>query len=723
MKKFTHLSVGLLLAGAVTASPCLSGLRGAVPDLPYTQAVAVKFNVPAGLKMQKVIIDYNDNVQVLATDGFYRLSGNDLVKDLRFRPLAQKIPVDVTTQEGSGHLYYLYEDQCLTNGYAGVPYVHLPKGRYNRLAVDTIGRILLAGPRGLAIAGNGVVEELPPISEGIQAMAAYGGEFFILSSEAVYRLNGQRLVRLHAVKEVHDMAFRGNDIILGAVSGYYAVNRHTGDTSMPLQTKLPVQVIRKIIVADHHIWAGTLQGAFMQTDTGTYRYFASQRWLDQDVVKSMAADSYGNIYILTATGLNKIAFPQQTLAQKAAYFERKIRERHIRYGFIANLHLNPPGDVRSAAMADTDNDGLWSSFYLGSQAFRYAVTHEAVAKRYAWEAFEAFERILSVNQLKGFPARTFERKGYKNSDPERWRNSPDTGWEWKGHTSSDEFVAYIWITAVLHEMVAETPEEKQRVAAFIDKIMTHILDHHYTLVDIDNKPTLWARWNPEYINWYPPTIGDRRLGSTTIIAGLEIAYALTGKQRYKTEAGKLLYQYGYLENICIDYRTIRPTPGYVHEGIEMGDGDWNHSDDEMAFLTYWVLDRYAFTDSLQRQYRDAILNHWEIERPEKNALWNLVTLAATGRYDASDTNWWLQTFPMDLVNWKIQNSHRKDITLLPSNFRHQTTVALLPLDELPVHRHNANAYTLDSDGNGDSELAGDEYLLPYWMARYLKVLE
>lgn len=713
MKKITYLAAALLLSCSARATS----------DLPFTQAVSVKYNVPQGLELIKVITDYNDNVQVLTKQGFYRLSGNDLVRDLRFRPLAQKIPVDVTTQEGSGHLYYLYADKCLTNGYAGIPYINLPQGRFNRVAVDAAGRMLLSGSNALAIGNNGKLEELPLIPEGVQRMEANGGTFFILTNKAVYVLKDHRFVPVHTVKDATAMAFKGNDILLGTANGYYGINRNSGDTSMSLQTRVPVPVISELLVTNGHIWAGTGAGAFMRTDSGTYRYFASKRWLDQDVVKSMAADSHGDVYVLTGTGLNKIAFIQQTLAQKTAFFERKIRERHIRYGFIANLHLNPPGDVGSAEMADTDNDGLWSSFYLGSQAFRYAVTHDPTAKRYAWEAFEAFERILSINQLTGFPSRTFERKGYKNSDPERWRDSPDPEWEWKGHTSSDEYVAYIWITAVLNEMVAETPEEKKRVTAFIDKIMTHIVDHKYTMVDIDNKPTLWARWNPEYINWYPTTIGDRRLGSTTIIAGLQLAYKLTGKEKYKTEAYKLLNKYGYLKNIQIDYRTIKPTPGYLHQGIDMGMGDWNHSDDEMAFLTYWVLYKYAFTDELKAQYKGAIRNHWEVEQPEKNAVWNLITLATTGDFDASATTWWLQTFPMDLISWKITNSNRKDITLLPPNFRHQYTEVLLPLDEQPVHRHNANAFTLDGGSNGESELAGDEFLLPYWMARYLKVLE
>lgn len=713
MKKLVYLATGVFLSCSAYATP----------DQPFLQAVSVQYHVPEGLQLLKVITDYNDNVQVLTKQGFYRLSGNNLVRDMRFRPLAQRIPTDVTTQEGSGHLYYLYDDKCLTNGYAGIPYINLPAGKYNRVAVDAAGRMLLAGNGALALAGNGQLQELAPPAGNLLRMAVSNGSFFLLYPDALYRLETNKLVRIHTVKGATAMAFKGNDVLLGTPGGYYAINANTGDTSLSLQTRVPVPSVNELLVSGNRLWAGTPAGAFMREGTGPCRYFASRRWLDQDQVISMAATTNGDVYMLTPSGLNKISFIQQTLAQKAAFFERKIRDRHIRYGFIANLHLNPPGDTSAAQMADTDNDGLWTSFYLSSEAFRYAVTHDPQAKRYAWEAFEAFERILSVNQLKGFPARSFERKGFKNSDPERWRDSPDPEWEWKGHTSSDEFVGYIWVAALLNEMVAETPAEKQRVAAFIDKIMSHILDHHYTLVDIDNKPTLWGRWNPEYINWYPVTIGDRRLGSTTITAGLQLAYKLTGKEKYKTQAFTLLNKYGYLQNIGIDYRNIKPTPGYLHEGIDMGNGNWNHSDDEMAFLTYWVLYKYALNDTLKTHYAKAIRNHWEIERPEKNAVWNLITLATTGDFDATATTWWLQTFPMNLVNWNIKNSIRKDITLLPPNFRNQSTAEPLPLDEQPVHRHNANAFSLDGGGDGKEELAGDEFLLPYWLARYLKVLD
>ncbi|WP_423738228.1 hypothetical protein [Chitinophaga caseinilytica] len=703
---------------AISAPAWASG-----PDEPFAQAVSSKYPLPKGIHPLKLVTDYNNNVHVLAKEGLYYFTENDVVRDVRFRPLADKIPVDVTAQETHGHLYYLLGDKLITNGYAGVPYVTFPAGTYDRAVVNAAGNALLSGKGKLAVAEGKNIQMLDAPEEGVRELFVNDGIFYALTPKALYRVAGKELQRLHAGKDMRTVAFRGNDILLGTPAGYYAIRRENGDTAMTLQRKVPVPAVGRLMVADGKIWAGTNEGAYTENGSGGYRYFASGRWLDQDEVKDMATDKDGNIWILTPSGLNRIAFRRQSLAEKTDYFQRKIRTRHIRYGFIANIHLLTPGDVRTAEMADTDNDGLWSSFYLGSQAFRYATTREPEAKRFAWEAFEAFERILSINQLKGFPSRTFERKGYKNSDPERWRDSPDPEWEWKGHTSSDEFVAYIWIAAVLNEMVAETTDEKRRVADFMDKIMTHIIDNKWYLVDIDNKPTLWGRWNPEYINWYPETIGDRRLGSTTIIAGLQLAYALTGKEKYKTEGMKLLNKHHYLQNIQIDYRKIAPTKGYFHDGIDMGTGPWNHSDDEMAFLTYWVLYRYAYNDDLKRQYAGAIRNHWEVERPEKNAVWNLITKGLIGDFDEEATIWWLRTFPMDMISWKIKNSHRQDLTFIPENFRGQTTETLIPLDEQPLHRHNANAFNLDGGNGGRTELAGDEYLLPYWMARYLKVIE
>lgn len=705
---------------------CIGNSAAADPDLPFKQAVSVKYSIPGLLKgtaLKKLVIDYNDVVYVLSEKGLYRVQGKELVKDLRFTPLSKKKPLDISVQDGPGNLYYLFDDKVLTNGYAGVPYTILPKNKFNKLAVAADGSILLAGTQSLGLIKNNILAAIDvPQDEQIRNLYNHQGVFYALGKQTVYRFNGFQLLPLYKSGGIKTLAFYKNEIFAGTENGYYAIHNASGNLTVALQNKVPVPNINCLLVANGTIWAGSDEGAFRKEAKGGYRYYASKRWLDDNQVTALAADSKENIYCLTPSGLNKIEFQAQTLAQKTTYYQDKIRQRHIRYGLISEVFFDKPGDISAAEMKDTDNDGLWSSFYLGSQAFRYAVTKEKLAKRYAWETFEAFERLLTINPLKGFPSRTFERIEYRNSDPEAWRKSQDPEWEWKGTTSSDEFVGHIFAAAVMSQFVAETPVEKKRVADFIDKILTHIIDNNYYFIDADGKPTRWGRWNPEYINWYPESVGDRKLGSTTIIAGLQLGYALTGKAIYQSEAFRLMNQHNYLKNILIDCNKIQLTPGYAHLGATMGDG-WNHSDDEMAFLTYWVLYHFAFNDTLKKQFAGAIKNHWAIELPERDALWNLIARGTAGVYDKESTLWYLQEFPLDLVRWTVKNSHRKDLIFLPENLRGQTTKIQIPLGEQPMHRHNTNPFDLDGGDGGMAELAGDEYLLPYWMARYLKVIK
>ncbi len=47
---------------------------------------------------------------------------------------------------------------------------------------------------------------------------------------------------------------------------------------------------------------------------------------------------------------------------------------------------------------------------------------------------------------------------------------------------------------------------------------------------------------------------------------------------------------------------------------------------------------------------------------------------------------------------------------------------LLPPDERPVIKWNANPFAVDSAGGGRAEDDGAAFLLPYWLGRYLGFL-
>lgn len=702
--------------------------KGAEPDSIFLLPVSVKYRLNDELKgaeFKKVVIDYDNNVIVLSNRGVSRVFGDVLAKDNLYTPIADKVPIDICIQEETKYLYYLLGNKWITNAYAGVPYANLPDGKYSKIAVAKNGSVMVAGSNIATLFINGDKRNIKIPKGVLRELVCKNGKFYALISNAIYVLEADsKYNMIHSADNINTIAFGESQILIGTSNGYYGISNTDGTEILPIQTKVPVPDISVLVINKKGLWAGTQKGAFLREPSGKYRYFASMRWLNTDNVIDIASDSNGNPYLLTKSGLNKIEYKRMTLEAKAEFFQNKIRQRHMRFGFTTELHLTRPGDITSAMAVDTDNDGSWTSFWLGSQALRYAVTGEEVALRYAWESFESYERLLSVNELDGFPSRTFERRGYKHSDKKRWRDSPDKEWEWKGHTSSDEFVSYLFVTFMMDKFIVKNESEKRRVSHFFEQVMNHLIDNDYYFVDVDGKPTKWGRWNPDYVNWYPKTIADRRTQSIELIAGFQLAYHLTGKDIYKREAYRMIDEYGYVDNILIDVFGFKETPGYIHEGADMGSGGWNHLDDHLSFMSYWILTSYAFPE-FKESYKKAINNHWKAETSERNALWEMVSYATTGIFNEESVFWHLREFPLDLIRYNILNSHRKDLIFREDNFRNEYLSEPLSPLERPIHRHNTNGFRVDAKWFDQNlrELCGDEYLLPYWMARYLKVIE
>lgn len=708
----------LLLAGHLAA---------AVKDIAYLQDSSIKFQTApelADATYRRLIIDRDGVVFVLTDKGVARLFESTLALDRSFRPLSGIQALDIT--ERQGNLYYLYEDRFLSNGSAGEPQFPLAKAAYTSFALadQNTGLLLVDGKLKRSFQGNLSTVEGIPGEVGIRFLP-YRNEFFAFSENVVYRIFGTRAKAFtRAASPVTAMVIRSGELIVGTKDGFYGVSLNDGTGTTPLNTKLPANEITSLAVGiSGDLWVGTTQGVFKITKAGQIAYYASKRWLSDDGVIDLSRSvTDGDVYVLTKAGLCKINYEPLSLQEKAAFFDRKVRQRHNRYGLAAELRLPKAGDITSAEMIDTDNDGSWSNYYMASQAFRYAATFDSEARSNAWRTFEAMERLERLPGLKGFPARTFERKGFKVSDPDRWRDAADPNWEWKGHTSSDEIAAHTFGCAVMYEVAAKSQGERERVSRFYLKIVNHIIQHDWYLMDSDGKPTLWGRWHPDYVNQYPATIGDRRLNSAEIVASLQLAYKMSGKNLYKQKVYELFDKYGYLTNILTSATNAAPTPGHIYEGVDMGN-EWNHSDDLLSFITYWALHRFALTDELRVQYARTIKEHWELEKNERNPLFDFIYMASGSRdYDADGAIWTLRKFPLDLVTWDIRNSHRKDITKLPDNFRRQELKELLPPGERQITRWNTGPFILNGGDGGHTEFAGDEFLLPYWMGRYLRII-
>jgi hypothetical protein len=281
----------------------------------------------------------------------------------------------------------------------------------------------------------------------------------------------------------------------------------------------------------------------------------------------------------------------------------------------------------------------------------------------------------------------------------------------------------MFVFGVMAELL-DDEDLKKRAIIMMDSLMQHVVDNDMYLVDWNGEPTLWGKWHPDYVNARPIMVGDRKINASNIVAMLQTAYHFTKREIYREKAFELMTEHGYYENLMRPMNQIGKAPEAADEWSKMLSESWNHSDDEMYFLGYWGLYRYAFNDTLKTNFRKAILDHWEIERPEKEGAWNIFAAVTEVKdFDLEEAVWYLQEYPLDLVHWNVTNSRRKDVEKLEPNFRNQTLKEVLPPDELPINRHNANRFQLDGGDGGSSEYsAGDIWLLPYWMGRYLKVI-
>ena len=738
---YTVLYIVLCLISAVAATEsqpfCI--------DRPFLQDCAEKIPLSeelSGTKLIKVRSDRNGRILVLSEAGLLQAESGKLTADRHYRPMLDMKIKDLDTFDNQ--FVYLTDKIVFSNAWAGrlsVPH-QMPEAKLFKMAGDS--DFLVAAEDSIAYFQQVRRTDRQQINQ-IQIKQL----FFDREHERFLLLSDRQLDTFPPGKEVAtvfkdpnlnclELASDGR-ILLGTTDGYIELDADTFAQKSAAQRKLPWTDIRCIRQISDKIWFGTPKGAFALHGDGQIDYYASKRWLVDDNVVDICEAPDGSVLILSQLGLSIIHFKMMTLREKATHFDRLTRQRHIRYGLNSAFVMDKPSDLSTGTLVDEDNDGLWTAMYLAGELFRYAVTKSDQALQNCYESFEAMERLEQINPLDGFPARSFERAGYQMADKPHWHTGEDGIWTWKGTTSSDEIVGHFFAYTIFAEII---PDQKwrQRAIGLMDRIMSRIVRNNLYLIDYDGKPTLWGKWNPDYVNQFPREVGDRRLNSVEIISFLQAAYHFTGKQVYKYKALEMLQKHGYLENIMTSVTKLARVPG-----IDLTT-EWNHSDDELAFLSYWNLYKYGFSDDLREKYRQAITHHWQIERPEKNPLWNFI-YAATGAADGStfspatcgqgmppaqvrgltfdldESIWTLKEFPLDTIGWTVKNSHRKDLDFLEPNFRQQTIGKVLSPDERPMSKHNNNAFDLDCGDDGRQEYSGDIFLLPYWMGRYLKRIQ
>jgi hypothetical protein len=719
-------------------------------DIPYLQDYAVKYYLEEeNIEPKKVFCDRNGIIQVLASNGLYRpFNGRfqfpgTMRRDKTYRPMADKKISDMVNYENQ--FIYLDDKAIFSNAWAGKLFSLHNTPNAKTICGGLDFTFLISDGASLLYVKDSQVLWQEKLSDELVLEMRYNktsGDFLILTEQTIYSFSPLNKtlnpVYIGSNLSCFEIAFENKVLVVGTNNGYLVLDTN-GKQKRGINRKLPWTELTSIKEIDGNLWFGSTKGAFMLRDDGKFNYYYGERWLPGKKVKHIETGPNNSVLILTNKGLGQICFKQMTLEDKALIYEKQVRQRHIRYGINSNVTRLENHDLSSAENHVADSDNLWTGMYLGSQLFRYLVTGSDEAKQNCYEAFEAMERMHEINGITGLFGRSFERRGYQEFRKEyrsyvehywyegyngniSWHHAEEPEWDWRGSASSDQTIGQIFALTLIAEYI-DDEVWRDRAIKLLDELMTYIVENNFCLVDFDGKPSLWGRWHPQYVNRFDTKIGDRKICSSNIIAFLQTAYRFTGKELFKEKAFELMKKHGYLENLTRPFSEIGPAPENADAWSKMLSEEWNHSDDEMYFLAYWGLYPYAFNDTLKATYRQAIKDHWEWERPEKNALWNFC-YAITGatEFDLNESIWHLKEFPLDMIQFANLNSHRKDIDFVDPNFWGQTITEVLPPDERPELKHNRNLFTLDA-GDRFSELsAGDTFLLPYWMGRFLGVI-
>ncbi len=514
--------------------------------------------------------------------------------------------------------------------------------------------------------------------------------------------------------EISDMALdsKGN-LWIGTPIGISLLKPDGSWSSIRGTEGLPVEDVRALVVtSEDHLWIGTSQGAvwFKPDDLARQWYYrAGKRYLINDMIKDISISEDGrSVYFMTADGVSKIEAVKTTLAQKAARIEDKVDTWHRRMGLVAACELDQAEDPTTHRIHDNDNDGLWTSYHVVAMSLAYATTGDVAYLESARKGMHAMILLQNASGIPGLVARSvvpYEESVHRSS---QWRTSSDGKLLWKSDTSNDEIDGHFFAFYAYWEHIAKHDTlEANLIRRQVSTLMNYIVDHNYQLIDWHGRRTTWGFWNPELLNDDPHHYLENGLNAAQILSFLKVSHYITGNEKFRRHYEHLIVEHGYLGNVLLEKKVFPDNN--------------NHSDNQLGFVALYPLIQLERSPKARNALQRAVRRHYLTLRRDGSAFFYFAAATIDPDYvdiKAAVRN--LHEIPTDRRQWKMINSHRKDIQWSPikSRFGKDQLLHVLPGDERNFDRWNRNPYYPDGGRGGQFEDDGGSWLLGYWMGRF-----
>jgi hypothetical protein len=696
---------------------------------------------PADNEIRSIDVDRESNVWIATANGIFRKNAGAsewmpvITGEDRGPAYSVNIDNDGSVLMGTWNgLYILKDNHLLREEDVNPPVSVVYSGKYGNYAM---------GPNGIwHSTGNRWELQDWGIAQSVRdVISDAAGNLWIASDAGLYFRKDGKTNLLQDTTEliscnVKAVAFASDDKLWVGVLGGVSVRQE----NELLQNLTPKEGIPSVFVncisqsPDGVMWVGTNVGIVRFAKDGSRSLRFSRRWLTDNKVNDVAFDNSGNAWLATANGVSAIKRRNMTLADKQNYYYRQLMNKHIRDPWICGvLKLEIPGDTLTWRNSDDDNDGEYTGGYLAMESFRYAVTKDEDALIKARKAFSFLRLLHSVTETEAFFARTIipvdwtevhdPNRTYSEhqiadalvKDPRykpvqnRWRESKDGKWLWKGDTSSDEMCGHMMGYFFFYEYAADE-DDKMAIREHVEKIINGLIENGYNLVDIDGKHTRWGVWSPEILNGNPDWSSEKSINSFELLAFLKFADAITGNEKFEREYRRLIHEEGYLEN-AIQLNNKNPA--------------WQvYFDLTMEGYLFPIFLKYENDPRLQRIYQN-LAEEWMAKQTSGENLINNLTFAlATGRkVNVDQTIDFLKDAPLDLVDWQIDHTIREDVKIVRQPILEEIQISALPAaSERATVRWDKNPWSA-VQGNPSQVREPVFWLWPYWMARYLGIIK
>ncbi len=554
------------------------------------------------------------------------------------------------------------------------------------------------------------------------------GKVCIANYRTIQRLEGKRktwrcLFPEHSTMpkiKINAIAFDNIGYLwVGADEGLYIYDYKSGWYSHEKLPVLPEESVYSItFTKDGDAFVGTDAGAVL-ISMGGAKYLPAYRYaLDTDV--TAVAHKDGVLYTGTKNGVTKITFVEMTLEEKAKLlFERTEKYFPRKLGYMTSIINIKNNDITTGAPSRiTDNDGLYTQTYLASLCMCYAVTKDEKVREAAKKYKDAMIFLTKAPEIKGFTARAVrfpdEAKWGKGLETqgigEEWHRSSDGTYEWLGETSSDEMTGHYLGFLLYYDLVADDAEKEEIKTAICD-ITDHIMENDGYLIDWDSKPTTWACWNEHALNNDGMWMWEKGVNSMEMLAFLKTAHHMSGDEKYMVKYNSLIKDHHFLINAAYH---------------KYADGHMCHIDDNLAMCTtlgYLLMEK----DPAIRSYLlMGLKSHFDYERIEGNPYFNFIYGAFTSMpCDVDSCVKTLEDYPLDMVQPIMINSKRRNIELddEPVIWGGEPRVAKpFAWDERPMSNLHLQAFGVDGNERVEA-FCGTTFMFPYWMGRFLGIIE